>query len=51
MIKRICEQQAAVLLRKRALSHLELSSNEWGLLQDVAEVLEPFKDAVFLSAW
>ena len=53
MIKRVCEQQAAiaaVLLPKRTLSHLELSSDEWGLLQDVAEVLEPFKDAtVFLS--
>ena len=53
MIKRLCEQQAAVaalLLPKQDLSHLELSSNEWRLLEDIAVVLEPFKDAtVFLS--
>ena len=53
MIKRLCEQQAAVAavpLPKRDLSHLELPSNEWRLLEDIAVVLEPFKDAtVFLS--
>ena len=47
MIKRACEQQpaiAAVLYRRRDLTHLELSSSEWKLLEDVAEVLDPYKD-------
>jgi len=47
MIKRACEQQsavAAVFQRRRDLTHLELSSSEWRLLEDVAEVLEPYKD-------
>ena len=40
MITRLCEQQAAVasvLLSKRDLSYLELSSTEWRLLEDVAQ--------------
>ena len=47
MIKRACEQQpaiAAVLYRRRDLTHLELSSSEWRLLEDVSEELEPYKD-------
>ena len=47
MIKRACEQQpamAAVLYKRRDLTHLEFSSSEWRLLEDVAEVLEPYKD-------
>ena len=54
MIKRMCEQQAAVaavLITRRALFQLELSSTEWRILEDIAVVLEPFKDAtVYLSA-
>ena len=47
MIKRACEQQPAIVAvfqRRRDLTHLELSSSEWRLLEDVAEVLEPYKD-------
>ena len=54
IIKRACEQQpaiAAVLYRRRDLTHLELSSSEWRLLEDVAEVLEPYKDVTtYLSS-
>ena len=54
MIKRLCEQQAAiaaVLLPKRDLSYLEIASEEWRILEDIAEVLEPFQDAIaYLSA-
>jgi len=49
MIKRTCEQQsaiAAVFQRRRDLAHLELSSSEWRLLEDVAEVLESYKDVI-----
>ena len=54
MIKRACEQQpaiAAVLYRRRDLTHLELFSSEWRLIEDVAEVLEPYKDVTtYLSS-
>ena len=55
MVKRACEQQpaiAAVLHRRRDLTHLELSCTEWRLLEDVAEaVLEPYKDVTtYLSS-
>ena len=54
MIQRLCEQQpaiAAVLHRRRDLAHLEISSQEWRLLEDVASLLEPFKDStMYLSA-
>ena len=46
MIKRLCEQQAAiaaVLLPKRDLSYLEIASEEWRILEDIAEVFEPFQ--------
>ena len=48
MIIRLCEQQpaiATVLHRKRDLLHLECSAEEWRILEDVAEVLKPFKVA------
>jgi len=38
------QQIAAVFQRTRDLTHLELSSSEWRLLEDVAKVLEPYKD-------
>ena len=45
MIKKACEQQP------RDLTHLELSSSEWRLLEDVAEVPEPYKDVTtYLSS-
>ena len=54
MVKRVCEQQraiAAVSHRRRNLTHLELSCTEWRLLEDVAEVLEPYKDVTtYLSS-
>jgi len=54
MIEQLCEQQAgvsAVLLNHRDLLHLEHSYTEWKLLEDLCQVLEPFKDAtVCLSA-
>ena len=54
MIKRLCEQQlavCAVLQNQRNLLHLEHSPEEWRLLQDLSEILEPFKDATtYLSA-
>ena len=41
----------AVLQNQRALLHLEHSPEEWWLLQDLCEILEPFKDATtYLSA-
>ena len=46
MVKKVCEQQpeiATVLFRRRDLIHLESSCTEWRLLEDVAEVLEPYK--------
>lgn len=54
MIERLCEQQlavCAVLQNQRSLLHLEHSPEEWRLLQDLCEILEPFKDATaYLSA-
>ena len=47
MIKRLCEQQpaiSAVLLCRRDLVHLEISPEEWRILEDIAELLEPYKD-------
>ena len=41
----------AVLHRRRDLTHLELNCTEWRLLEDVAEVLEPYKDVTtYLSS-
>ena len=48
MILRLCEQQpaiAAVFHRRRDLLHLECSPSEWRILEDVADVLQPFKIA------
>lgn len=54
MIERLCEQQlavCAVLQNQRSLLYLEHSPEEWRLLQDLCEILEPFKDATaYLSA-
>ena len=54
MIQRLCEQQSAIsaaLHRHRDLLHLEHSPEEWRLLEDLCELLEPFKDATtYLSA-
>lgn len=54
MIKRVCEQQpviVAVLHRRRDLTHLEISSGEWRILENVADLLEPYKDATtYLSS-
>ena len=54
MIKRACEQQpaiVAVLHRRRDLTHLEISSGEWRILEDIADLLEPYKDATtYLSS-
>ena len=48
MIQRLCEQQAAryaVLHSYKDLLDLEHSPKEWRLLEDLCEILEPFKDA------
>ena len=48
MASRLCEQQAAiaaVLHGKRDLHHLELSPQEWHDLEDLINLLEPFKNA------
>jgi hypothetical protein len=48
MIERVSEQHlaiSAVLLQRRDLIHLEISPNEWRILQDVVHVLRPFKIA------
>ena len=54
MIKRVCEQQpaiVAVLYRRRDLSHLEISSGEWRIFEDITDLLEPYKDATtYLSS-
>ena len=54
MIKKICEQQPAiqaVLHRRRDLAHLEISSGEWWILEDIADLLESYKDATtYLSS-
>ena len=40
-----------MLHRRRDLTHLELGCAEWRLLEDVAEVLEPYKDVTtYLSS-
>ena len=50
----LCEQQttvSAVFHQHRDLLHLEHSSAEWRLLEDLSKVFEPFKDATtYLSA-
>ena len=54
MIKRLCEQQpaiSAILNHRRDLIHLEISPEEWRILEDIAELLEPYKDVTtYLSA-
>lgn len=54
MLVRLCEQQAAVgavLHSRRDLLHLEHSPTEWRLIEDLLEVLQPFKDATtYLSS-
>ena len=48
MIIRLCEQQpaiAAVLNRRHDILHLECSSQEWRVLEDLADLLSPFKQA------
>ena len=54
MIKRLCEQQpaiSAVQHRRRDLLHLEISLEEWRILEDITELLEPYKDVTtYLSA-
>ena len=54
MIKRLCEQQpaiSAVLHCRRDLVNLEISPEEWRILEDITEVFEPHKDVTtYLSA-
>ena len=54
MLARLCEQQAAVgaaLHSRRDLLHLEHSPVEWRLIEDLVDVLQPFKDATtYLSS-
>ena len=48
MIIRLCKQQpaiVAVLNHRRDLLHLECSSQEWRVLEDLADLLSPFKQA------
>lgn len=48
MIERVCEQQlpiSAVLLQRRDLIHLEITTNEWRILEDLVQLLRPFKIA------
>ena len=48
MVQRICEQQvpiSSVLSHRRDLIYLELSPHEWRVLEDMIEVLKPFKVA------
>ena len=48
MIQRVCEQQlpiSGVLLQRRDLVHLEISPDEWRILEDIIKLLEPFKIA------
>ena len=48
MIIRLCEQQpaiVAVLNCRRDLLHLQSSSQEWRVLEDLADLLSPFKQA------
>ena len=54
MLKRLCEQQLAIsaaLFNHRDIVHLEHTPDEWRLMEDFCEVLEPFKDVTnYLSA-
>ena len=48
MILRLCEQQPAiiaVLHQRRDLVHLECSPEEWWIVEDIGDILEPFKVA------
>lgn len=48
MIERVCEQQLSIsslLLQRRDLVHLEISAHEWRILEDIIEILHPFKIA------
>ena len=48
MIERVIEQQlpiSGVLLQRRDLIHLEISPNEWRILEDIVQLLRPFKVA------
>lgn len=48
MMERVIEQQlpvSGVLLQRRDLIHLEISPNEWRILEDVVQLLRPFKVA------
>ena len=48
MVERICEQQlpiSAVILQRRDLMHLEITPNEWWILEDLVQLLRPFKVA------
>ena len=48
MIEGVIEQQlpiSAVLLQRRDLIHLEISTNEWRVLEDIIQLLKPFKVA------
>ena len=48
MIERICEQQlpiSAVLLQRRDLIHLEITTSEWRILEDLVQLLRPSKVA------
>ena len=45
MIKRLCEQQPSisiVLHCRRDLLHLEISPEEWRILEDITELLKPY---------
>ena len=48
MIERVSEQHlaiSAVLLQRRDLVHYEISPTEWRTIQDIVQVLRPFKIA------
>ncbi|MGH0173732.1 UNVERIFIED_CONTAM: hypothetical protein FKN15_066070 [Acipenser sinensis] len=48
MICRASEQQpavAAVIFKKKKLSHLELTTNEWLVVENIRDTLKPFKTA------
>ncbi len=48
LIAQVCEQQlpiSSVLLQRRDLQHIEISPDEWRILEDIIELLEPFKIA------
>ena len=54
MLSRLCEQQAAigaVLHSQRDLLHLEHTPVEWRLIEDLLDVLKPFKETTtYLSS-